>query len=188
MDIRFDVETNRPGAGNGTGTSEDEAAIGQFRQAFVDSDFHLLEPLHPTVNYSFAVMPADPWTLELRADKWWLGEHGRVESDTLTLNTYDLEDDEVQRETMREEALMEQEELLRIYATQGLEAAMQKAEDIAIDNEQLDEDRDDPRLFTAGPVDRFLTQRETDTTIATLEESPTYGIAQQPTSSSDIDF
>src|SRR5512141_2712036 len=105
MNIPFDVETSRSGARNGTDTSENEAGAAQFRQAFADSDFHLLEPLHPVVNYSFEVLPADPWTLELRADKWWLGEHGHVESDTLTLNTYALEDDEVQRETMREEAL-----------------------------------------------------------------------------------
>jgi hypothetical protein len=172
MNSLFDVEANRPGEGVGTGTSEGDSPVSQFRQAFAGSDFHLLEPLYPAVNYSFEVMPADPWTLELRADKWWLGENGRVENDTLTLNTYDLENDEVQRETVREEALMEREELLRIHAAQGLEAAMQKAEDIAIDNEQLDEDRDDPRLFTAGPVDPFHTQREQEIILANLFDEP----------------
>ncbi len=172
MNSLFDGEANRPGEGIETDTSEGNSSVAQFRQAFAGSDFHLLEPLYPAVNYSFEVMPADPWTLELRADKWWLGENGRVENDTLTLNTYDLEDDEVQREIVREEALMEREELLRIHAAQGLEAAMQKAEDIAIDNEQLDEDRDDPRLFTAGPVDTFHTQREQEIMLANLFDEP----------------
>jgi hypothetical protein len=89
------------------------------------------------------------------------------------LNTYDLEQDEVQRETVREEAMMEREDLLRIYDTQGLEAAMHQAEDLAIDNEHLDEDRDDPRLFTEGPQDRFLSQREQTVEVNDwLEEPP----------------
>jgi hypothetical protein len=125
------------------------------------------------VNYSFEALPADPYTLELRADKWWFGENGRVENSTLTLNAYDLEQDEVQRETVREEALMEREDLLRICDTQGLEAAMHQAEDLAIDNEHLDEDRDDPRLFTEGPQDRFLSQREQTVEVNDwLEEPP----------------
>src|SRR5258708_13702721 len=106
-------------------------------------------------------MSADPYTLELRADKWWLGEGGRVENSTLTLNAYELEQDEVQRETVREEALMEREDLLRIYAVQGLETAMQKAEDIAIDNAQLDEDIADPRLFTEAPAAPSLAHADT---------------------------
>jgi hypothetical protein len=67
---------------------------------------------------------------------------------------------------------MEREELLRIHTAQGLEAAMQKAEDIAIDNGQLDEDRDDPRLFTEGPEDRFLTQNEQAVAPSDLLDEP----------------
>src|SRR5436305_14237045 len=122
-------------------------------------------------------MPADPYTLELRADEWWLGEGGRVENSTLALNTYDLEQDEVQRETVREEALMEREDLLRIHAAQGLEAAMQKAEDIAIDNDHLDEDRDDPHLFTEGPEDRFHTKREQTADLTNLLNEPHIDLA-----------
>ncbi len=56
-------------------------------------------------------------------------------------------------------ARLEREDLLRIYATQGLEAAMQKMDDIAIDNEHLDGDRNDPRPFTDGSADCFGSQR-----------------------------
>jgi hypothetical protein len=160
MNNPFDVEANEPIAEIETDAHTDDPRIGQFREAFAGTDFHLLEPLHPDVNYSFEVMPADPYTLELRADKWWLGENGRMEQD------------EVQRETVREEALMEREDLLRIYAVQGLETAMQKAEDIAIDNGQLDEDRADPRLFTEGPADRFLAQGEVALDLDDLLEEP----------------
>src|SRR5258708_30134554 len=173
MNNPFDVETNEPITEVETDAHTDDPGVRQFREAFARTDFHLLEPLHPEVNYSFQVMSADPYTLELRADKWWLGEGGRVENSTLTLNAYPLEADEVQRETVREEALMEREDLLRIHAVQGLEAAMQKAEDIAIDNDHLDEDRDDPRLFTEGPEDRFLTQHGQEEVLdSLLDESP----------------
>lgn len=172
MNNPFDVDTNVPGTAVEADDQRDDLRIGQFREAFTGTDFHLLEPLHPDVNYSFEIMSADPYTLELRAAKWWLGEDGRVENSTLTLNTYELEQDEVQRETVREEALMEREELLRIYTAQGLEAAMQQAEDMALDNDHLDENRDDPCLFTKGPADRFFTQQEQAITLGDLLEEP----------------
>jgi hypothetical protein len=168
----IDLETNEPVVKVETDGQSDDPRIAQFREAFADSEFHLLEPVHPEVNYSFEAMPADPYTLELRADKWWLGENGRVENSSLTLNTYSLEEGEVQREISREEASMEREELLRIYAAQGLETAMHKVEDTAIDNGYLDEDRDDLRLFTEGPEDRFLTQREQEESLASFLDEP----------------
>ncbi len=160
MNNPVDLETNESVVEVETDDQSTDPRIAQFREAFAESEFHLLEPVHPEVNYSFEAMPADPYTLELRADKWWLGENGRVENSSLTLNAYSLDEGEVQREISREEASMEREELLRIYTAQGLEAAMHKAEDTAIDNGYLDEDRDDPRLFTEGPEDRFLSQHE----------------------------
>lgn len=172
MNSPFDVEANEPLAAVEAETQTDDPRVAQFRDAFAETAFHLLEPLDPVVNYSFEALPADPYTLELRADKWWFGENGRVENSTLTLNTYDLEQDEVQRETVREEALMEREDLLRIHAAQGLEAAMQKAEDIAIDNGWLDEERDNPHLFTEGPADRFLTQQEQALAVGDLLVEP----------------
>jgi hypothetical protein len=169
----FDVESNEPVVKVENNAQSDDTRVAQFREAFADTDFRLLEPVHPEVNYSFEVINADPWTLELNADKWWLGDNGHVENSSLTLNTFSLEEDEVQRETIREEAAMEREELLRIHAAQGLEAAMHKAEDIAIDNDYLNEDRDDPRLFTEGPKDRFFTQCELEAAYGdSLDEPP----------------
>lgn len=172
MNNPFDVEPDKLITEVETDAHTDDSGVTQFREAFAGTDFHLLEPLHPEVNYSFEVLPADPYTLELRADKWWLGEDGRVENSSLTLNTYSLEDGEVQREISREEASMEREELLRIYAMEGLEAAMLKAEDTAVDNDYLDEDRDDPRLFTEGPEDRFLSQHEQEQAFGSLLDEP----------------
>src|SRR5579859_6311582 len=124
MNNPFDVETNEPIMEVETDAQRDDPGVAQFREAFAGTDFHLLEPLHPDVNYSFEVMPADPYTLELRADKWWLGENGRVENTTLTLNTYDYDarDDEAHRAAVREEALLDKESLLRTHAQQGLGA------------------------------------------------------------------
>lgn len=189
MNNPFDPDTNDPISDVETDKQKVDPRVTQFREAFAGTDFHLLEPVHPDVNYSFEIMAADPWTLELRADKWWLGENGRVENDTLTLNTYDLEQDEVQREIVREEALMEREDLLRIHAAQGLEAAMHKAEDIAIDNDHLDEDREDPRLFSAGPEDRFLTQRQQEEALAGLFDEPLIDLeGTSPHEAWDIDL
>lgn len=168
MNNPIDIQSNEPIME----VENDDSRVAEFRQAFTDSEFHLLEPVHPEVNYSFEVMPADPYTLELRADKWWLGENRRVENCSLTLNAYSLEEGEVQREIAREEASMEREDLLRIYAAQGLESAMQKAEDIAIDNGYLDEERDDLRLFNEGPEDRFLTQQEQAIALGDLLDEP----------------
>lgn len=144
----------------------------QFREAFAGTPFHLLQPLHPTVNYSFAVMPADPYTLELRADKWWFGGNGQLANSSLTLNTYPLEADEMQRETVREEARMEQEYLRYVHTTQGLESAMRAAEAIAVSNQYLPADRADPRLFPEGPADPFLTQREQAGILPNVFEEP----------------
>ncbi len=138
----------------------DQSDVVAFQEAFADTDFHLLEPVNPDVNYSFEVMLADAYTLELRADKWWFGPDGEVEGTGLTLNTYALEDNEVQRVTAHEEAMLEREDLLRTHAKEGLEGAMQLAEEMAVANGYLDADRDDPRLFTEGPQDAFLSQRE----------------------------
>ena len=71
---------------------------GPFGAKFEESAYHLLEPIDPTVNYSFEVMAADPWTLELTADKWWLEADGRFGHEGQTLQTYSLESVEWERE------------------------------------------------------------------------------------------
>ena len=141
-------------------TVEPEAQVDRFREQFADSAYHLLEPVDPTVNYSFEVMPADPWTLELTADKWWLETDGRVGHEGQTLKTYSLESFEWEREIEREVAAIDVENLHRTYQDEGLEAAMRRAEGIAVANHELDPNRADGRLFTEGPPDRFTTARE----------------------------
>ncbi len=147
-----------------------ETAVGAFQERFANSAYHLLEPVDPTVNYSFEVMAADPWTLELTADKWWLESNGRVGHEGQTLKTYSLESYEWERETEREIASMDRENLHRTYQEEGLEAAMRQAEGIAVANGELDADRADGRLFKEGPPDRFTTAREAE--LPGLEDAP----------------
>jgi hypothetical protein len=147
---------------------EPETAVAAFEEHFEDSAYHLLQPIDPTVNYSFEVMPADPWTLELTADKWWLEDDGQVGHEGQTLKTYSLESYEWEREIEREVAAMDRENLHRAYQDEGLEAAMRRAEGIAVANGELNADRVDGRLFTEGPPDRFTTVREAE--LMSLEE------------------
>ena len=139
-----------------------EARADRFRERFADSPYHLLEPVDPTVNYSFEVVAADPWTLELSAGKWWIGDDGRIDNQAQTLKTYSMESYEWERETEREIAAMDREDLHRTYQESGLEAAMRQAEALAVANDELDPNRDDGRLFRQGPPDRFTTLREAE--------------------------
>lgn len=139
-----------------------EARADWFREQFADSPYHLLEPVDPTVNYSLEVVAADPWTLELSAGKWWIGDDGRIDNQAQTLKTYSMESYEWERETEREIAAMDREDLHRTYQESGLEAAMRQAEALAVANDELDPNRDDGRLFRQGPPDRFTTLREAE--------------------------
>jgi hypothetical protein len=141
---------------------EPETAVAAFEEHFEDSAYYLLQPIDPTVNYSFEVMAADPWTLELTADKWWLEDDGQVGHEGQTLKTYSLESFEWEREIEREVAAIDVENLHRTYQDEGLEAAMRRAEGVAVANEELNADRADGRLFTDGPPDRFTTTREVE--------------------------
>ncbi len=141
---------------------EPDAAVAAFEERFADSAYRLLQPVDPMVNYSFEVMPADPWTLELTADKWWLETNGRVGHEGQTLKTYSLESYEWERESEREVAALDRENLHRTYQDEGLEAALRRAEGIAVANGELNADRTDGRLFTDGPPDRFTTAREAE--------------------------
>ena len=122
--------------------------------------YSLLKPLDPTVNYSFEVMAADPWTLELSADKWWFDADHRVGHDRLVLATYSMEQSEFERDSERERASMDRETLYRTFREKGLEAAIHKAEEMALAQAELDPSRTDGRLFQQGPPDRFTTLRE----------------------------
>ena len=68
-----------------------EVVVAGFEDQFMNSAYRLLEPVDPTVNYSFEVTAADPWTLELTADKWWLENDGQVGHEGQTIKTYSLE-------------------------------------------------------------------------------------------------
>lgn len=147
-----------------------EARAEHFREKLANSQYRLLEPVDPTVNYSFEVVAADPWTLELAADKWWIGEDGRIGNQAQTLQTYSMESYEWERETEREIASMDQEDLSRTYQESGLEAAMRQAEALAVENHELNPNRADGRLFQQGPPDRFTTLREAE--MARLDAAP----------------
>ncbi|MBK9750775.1 MAG: hypothetical protein IPO91_28990 [Chloroflexi bacterium] len=141
---------------------EPDEAVAMFDTHFADSAYHLLQPVDPTVNYSFEVLPADPWTLELTADKWWLEANGQLGHAGQTLKTYSLESYEWEREIEREVAALDRENLQRTYQEEGLGVAMQRAEEMAVTNGELNADRTDGRLFTDGPIDRFTTAREAE--------------------------
>jgi hypothetical protein len=121
-----------------------------FEATFAQSETELLQPFDDRVNYAVVVQDADPWTLELAVEKYWKEPGGYLGVDSLTLHTRDPE-------TGREQAEQERGALLEVYDERGLEAMMHKAELTAMQNDWLDGNRADPRLFTQGPPDRFET-------------------------------
>jgi hypothetical protein len=134
--------------------------IQQFQDVFADGNSRLLGPADPAVNYSFDITEPDPFTMELRANKWWFGQDGSLHNNGLTLNSYSLESFEFERETEREIAAMDREGLVQTHREEGLEASMREAEAMAVANGELDVHREDGRLFYEGPPDRFTTLRE----------------------------
>jgi hypothetical protein len=138
------------------------AEYSPFEGTFADGNTRLLEPVDPAVNYSFDVIEPDPYTLELRANKWWIGEDGALRHNGLTVNSYSLESFEFERESEREIAAMDREDLEQTHQQEGLEASMRKAEAIAVTSGELDPNREGGRLFYEGPSDRFMTLREAE--------------------------
>jgi hypothetical protein len=123
-----------------------------FEATFEKSDTELLQPVNDTVNYAVVVQETDPWTRELLVDKYWREPNGYLGSQSVTLDTWDSDD-----ENGREQAEQAREALLEVHDQRGLEGMMHKAELTAVQNDWLDGDRVDPRLFTQGPPDRFET-------------------------------
>jgi hypothetical protein len=124
-----------------------------FAATFADNpEIGLLQPVNDTVNYAVVVTDTDPWTTELMVEKFWREPGGFVGSDSLTIDTYDS-DDEVQRDV----AQAARATLLGVHEERGLEAMMHRAELGAMANGHLDGDRTDTRLFHNGPPDRFET-------------------------------
>lgn len=122
------------------------------------------EVAEPHLDYGFALLKPDPDTLELTAYKGWIGADGQAGVAEVTLQTFELPPWEVEAEIERERATLALETLLRVNREDGLEAAMQRAESLAVANGELAADRDDPRLFAAGPPDPFQTRRELELT------------------------
>lgn len=147
-----------------------EGRAEQFRNKLANSQHRLLEPVDPAVNYSFEVLAADPWTLELSANKWWIDQDGQIGNQAQTLKAYSMESYEWERENEREIASLDREDLHHTYKKSGLEAAMHQAEALAVANDELDPNRADGRLFQQGPPDRFTTLREAE--LAVLDVAP----------------
>ncbi len=121
-----------------------------FEATFEKAEMELLQPVNDTVNYAVGVQAVDPWTLDLVVEKYWKEPDGYLGVDSLTINSYDAEDG-------REQGEQERAQLMEVFDARGLEAMMHKAELAAVQNDWLDGDRADPRLFTQGPLDRFET-------------------------------
>jgi hypothetical protein len=121
-----------------------------FEATFEKSEMELLQPVNDTVNYAVGVQAVDPWTLDLVVEKYWKEPNGYLGVDSLTVNSYDAEDG-------REQGEQERAQLMEVFEGRGLEAMMHKAELTAMQNDWLDGDRADPRLFRQGPPDRFET-------------------------------
>ncbi len=123
-----------------------------FEATFEQTPTELLQPVNDSVNYAVVVQGADPWTEELAVEKYWKEPGGHLGMQSVTLNTYDSDD-----EHGHEQAQQARDGLLEVYDERGLEAMMHKAELTAMQNGWLDGNRADPRLFTQGPSDRFET-------------------------------
>ncbi len=121
-----------------------------FEATFEKAEMELLQPVNDTVNYAVGVQAVDPWTLDLVVEKYWKEPNGYLGVDSLTVNSYDAEDG-------REQGEQERAQLMEVFEGRGLEAMMHKAELTAMQNDWLDGDRADPRLFRQGPPDRFET-------------------------------
>ncbi len=123
-----------------------------FEATFEHSPNELLQPVNDRVNYAVVVQGADPWTEELAIEKYWKEPGGYLGMQSVTLNTYDSDD-----QHGHEQAHQERDELLEVYDARGLEAMMHKAELAGMQNGWLDGNRADPHLFTKGPPDHFET-------------------------------
>jgi len=121
-----------------------------FEATFEKAEMELLQPVNDSVNYAVGVQAVDPWTLDLVVEKYWKEPNGYLGVDSLTINSYDAEEGHEQGE-------QERTQLMEVFDARGLEAMMHKAELAAVQNDWLDGDRADPRLFREGPPDRFET-------------------------------
>lgn len=112
---------------------------------------HDLPALDPRPEYYVGYGVSDDNLPALEAVKTWMdGTERRF--DSLTLGEYG----------MYEEAQVDEQQLDDVMKQQGLEAAMNLAENMAVAAGFLDPNRDDPRIFFAddAPPDPFTTERQ----------------------------
>lgn len=119
-----------------------------YEQEFPDPlDLSALNP-EPEFYFGYGIGPSDSPSLE--AVKTWMdGSERRF--DTLTVGEYG----------MFEEAAVDEAELEELVETEGLQAAMNLAETMAVAGGYLDPEREDPRIFFEddAPADPFTTNR-----------------------------
>ncbi|MBW7880980.1 MAG: hypothetical protein H3C32_16925 [Anaerolineae bacterium] len=144
-----------------TGDSQADPAQ-RVQDIFPSTGTRLLEPIDPVVNYSFDLVSADPSMLDLIANKWWIGEDGALRNSGLIVRSYSLESFEFERDHEREVAASDRDDLEHTHHREGLEASMRQAEAWSVSHGELDPEREDGRLFSDGPPDRFTTLRETE--------------------------
>lgn len=110
-----------------------------------------LPSLDPRPEYYFGYGVSDNNEPSLEAVKTWMqGAERRF--DTLTVGEYG----------MYEEAAVDERELETLMDTEGVEAALNLAESMAVAGGYLDPERDDPRIFFEddAPPDAFTTNRQ----------------------------
>jgi len=109
----------------------------------------------PDPDYSFDLYDRDEDTLELQAVKRWEADDmGYLEREGQVIESFSHEE--------RATAEVKQDALHAVQREDGLAAAMQLAEEVAVANGELDPEREDPRLFREGPPDPFPTRREAE--------------------------
>lgn len=151
-----------------------------FEAAFASGEKELLQPIDDTVNYAIVVQYADAYTVELAAEKYWRGESGRLNVESVTLSTY-----EPQPENENEVAAMDRELLLHVHASEGLDSMMQEAWEMAVEGEYLDVR--DARLFREGPADRFVLRADLAAEWADLDDTQRIAPAPGPMDAGDGD-
>lgn len=105
--------------------------------------------LHPAYYFGYGVSDNNEPSLE--AVKTWM-EGAERRFDTLTVGEYG----------MYEEAAVDERELETLMDTEGVEAALNLAESMAVAGGYLNPERDDPRIFFEddAPPDAFTTNRQ----------------------------
>lgn len=124
---------------------------------------HDLPALDPRPEYYIGYGVSDDNLPALEAVKTWMdGTERRF--DSLTLGEYG----------MYEEAQVDEQQLDDVMKQQGLEAAMNLAENMAVAAGFLDPNRDDPRIFFAddAPTDPFTTERQRTLELNLSDEAP----------------